>query len=71
MEPEGCMNKNTAYLVAEPFLREHGRRPIVARDGIVAWLTDEISYLESIELTEFGDGSLSAYKSTLRAVTNG
>lgn len=58
------------YRVAEPFLREHKRRPTVARDGIVAWLTDEIVYLESIERTEFGDGSLSAYKSTLRAVTN-
>jgi hypothetical protein len=63
------MSEST-YKVAEPFLREHKRRPTVARDGIVAWLKDEIAYLESIARTEFGDGSLSAYKSTLRAVTN-
>jgi hypothetical protein len=58
------------YKPVEPFLAEHKRRPTVKRDGIVAWLTDEIAYLESIERTEFGDGSLSAYKSTLEAVTD-
>ena len=33
--------------------------------GLGAWLCDEIAYLESIMLTEFGDGVLSAYKSAL------
>lgn len=64
-------SETARYKPAEPFLAEHKRRPTVARDGIVAWLNDEISYLESIARTEFGDGSLSAYKATLKAVTNG
>jgi hypothetical protein len=51
-----------------PFLREHHRLPTVKQDGIVAWLKEQVAYLESIDRTEFGDGCLSAYKSTLREV---
>lgn len=50
----------------EPFLAEHKRRPTAKKDGIAAWLRDEIAYLESIELTEHGNGALAAYKATLR-----
>ena len=57
-----------AYQPAEPFLREHKRRPDVKRDGIVAWLEDEIAWLESITRTDNGDGALSAYKTTLREI---
>ena len=48
------------------FLRENKRRPTAKRDGIAAWLREEIEYLESIDRTECGNGSLSAYKATLR-----
>ena len=51
---------------AEPFLSEHKRRPTAKRDGIGAWLKDEIAYLESIQRTERGEGALSAYKATLK-----
>jgi hypothetical protein len=50
------------------FLREHKRNPSVQRDGIAVWLRDQIEWLESIDLTRFGDGSLAAYKSVLREV---
>lgn len=60
----------TSYRPAEPFLAEHKRRPTAKRDGIAAWLRDEIAYLESIRRTEFGDGALAAYKSTLRELEN-
>lgn len=55
-------------LMAEttPFLAEHHRRPTAKRDGIAAWLKEQIAYLESIGRTEFGEGSLSAYKTTLQ-----
>lgn len=42
------------------------RRPTVQRDGIEAWLLAEIQYLERIKRTDFGDGSLAAYKRTLK-----
>jgi hypothetical protein len=42
------------------------KRPTASRDGIAAWLRDQIEYLESIKRTEYGDGSLSAYKAVLR-----
>lgn len=49
-----------------PFAREHGRSPTAKRDGIAAWLKEQIDYLESIARTNFGDGALSAYRETLR-----
>lgn len=52
------------------FRREHKRSPSVKRDGIEAWLKDEIEYLEDISLTEFGRGALSAYKSALEAINS-
>ena len=42
------------------------RRPTASRDGIAAWLRDQIEYLESIKRTEYGDGSLAAYNATIR-----
>jgi hypothetical protein len=48
-----------------PFLAEHKRRPSAKRDGIAAWLKDHIAWLESIEITPYGDGALAAYKATL------
>lgn len=59
-------NKTTDAPWATSFLREHKRSPSAVRDGIAAWLKDQIEYLESIGRTEFGDGALSAYKETLR-----
>ena len=59
-------NKTTADRPVEPFLAEHKRRPTAKRDGIAAWLRDEIAYLESINRTYYGDGSLAAYKATLK-----
>ncbi len=59
-------DQTTNYRPAEPFLAEHKRRPTAKRDGIAAWLRDEIAYLESIDRTEYGNGALSAYKSTLK-----
>lgn len=47
------------------FLAEHKRRPTAKRDGIAAWLKDEIEYLEQIERTPYGDGALRGYKATL------
>lgn len=65
----------TSYRAAKmtSFLAEHKRRPTAKRDGIAAWLRDEIEYLESIGIdrTEFGDGALSAYKNTLRELERG
>ncbi len=51
-----------------PFLAEHKRLPTAKRDGIAVWLREQIAYLESIGRTEFGDGCLSAYKSTLQEI---
>lgn len=51
-----------------PFLAEHHRMSTVKQDGIDVWLKEQISYLESIGRTEFGDGCLSAYKTTLKEV---
>lgn len=51
-----------------PFQAEHKRRPSAKRDGIAAWLRDEIAYLEAIKRTDFGDGSLSAYRAALDEV---
>ena len=48
------------------FLAEHKRRPTARRDGMAAWLRDEIEYLEQIALTEYGEGSLSAYRAALK-----
>ena len=50
------------------FVREHKRAPTAKRDGIAAWLRNEIEYLESIARTEFGNGSLASYKSALKEV---
>jgi hypothetical protein len=61
----------TACAPAEPFLREHKRRPTAKRDGIVVWLTDEIAYLESIGRTEYGNGRLDAFKGVLEEVSRG
>ena len=48
------------------FVAQHKRSPTARRDGIAAWLRDQIEWLESIDLTEFGNGSLAAYKATLK-----
>lgn len=53
------------YQPAEPFLAANCRRPTAARDGIGAWLRDEIAWLESIARTEHGDGALAAYRAAL------
>jgi hypothetical protein len=47
------------------FLAQHHRRPTAKQDGMAAWLREQIEYLETIELTPYGAGSLSAYKSVL------
>lgn len=39
--------------------------PSTKLDGIKAWLLNQISYLESIKRSEFGDGTLAAYRRTL------
>lgn len=54
------------YQPPQPFLREHKRAPMVSRDGLQAWLTDQIAYLESIDRTEHGDGAFAALKSVAR-----
>jgi len=48
-----------------PFLAEHKRRPTAKQDGIKAWLQDQVDFLQTIRLTDFGNGALSAYRSTL------
>lgn len=53
---------------ATSFVRKHKRSPTVKRDGITAWLRNEIEYLESISRTEYGDGSLSSYKTVLKEI---
>jgi hypothetical protein len=58
----------TGLLGTTSFLREHKRNPSVQRDGLAVWLRDQIEYLESVELTSYGDGSLAAYKTVLREV---
>jgi hypothetical protein len=50
------------------FVREHKRSPTVKRDGVAAWLRNEIEYLESITRTQFGDGSLSSYRTVLKEI---
>lgn len=62
-------SQTTSYCPVEPFLAEHKRRPTAKRDGIGAWLRDEIAYLESIDRTEHGNGALAAYKATLKELT--
>jgi len=47
------------------FLRENKRSPSIKHDGIAVWLRDQIEYLEAIGRTSFGEGTLSAYRSTL------
>lgn len=51
-----------------PFQAKHKCRPSAKRDGIATWLRDEIAYLEAIKRTDFGDGSLSAYRAALEEV---
>ena len=62
---QGSMTEHPKLPGMTAFLAEHKRRPTARQDGISAWLRDQIEYLEDIERTPFGDGSLSAYKSTL------
>lgn len=50
------------------FMRQHKRSPSVRLDGIEAWLSDQIEYLESIKRTPFGDGALSAFRNTQREI---
>ena len=59
-------SQTTHRFLAMPFLAKHKRRPRARRDGIAAWLRDEIGWLESIDRTEHGDGAMAAYKATLR-----
>ena len=63
-KPETQPTEKPSWLTS--FIWENCRCPTARRDGIVAWLKNEIEYLEGIERTRFGDGSLSAYKATLR-----
>lgn len=60
------LTQTTTWQPAEPFPAEHKRRPTAKRDGIGAWLRDEIAYLESIDRTEHGNGALAAYNATLK-----
>ena len=48
------------------FVAQQKRSPTARRDGIAAWLRDQIEWLESIGRTEFGNGSLAAYKAALK-----
>jgi hypothetical protein len=61
----------TGLLGTTSFLREHKRNPSVQRDGIAVWLRDQIEFLESIKLTEFGEGSLATFRAVLREVERG
>ena len=47
------------------FREQHKRAPTAKRDGIAAWLRDEIEYLEAIDLTQYGHGALAAYRAAL------